>query len=127
VARLTAAFDVATLCSQSEAFPNVIGEAMACCVPCVATDVGECRRVIGDTGRIVETQDPGALAAAWTDLLALPASERRTLGFAARQRVVRDFDITSIAKQYQSLYESLVEPDSSYEPQPCTTQPILKH
>lgn len=77
VPRITAALDIATLTScWGEAFPNVPGEAMACGVPCVATNVGDAALIVGETGRIVQPGDPKALARAWEEILSLPPKEQ---------------------------------------------------
>ena len=47
-----------------EGFPNAIGEAMACGVPAVATDVGDTAVLIAGIGSVVPPRDPGALASA---------------------------------------------------------------
>lgn len=108
VATITAALDVATSSSAyGEAFSNVMGEAMACGVPFAATDVGDARAILGETGRVVPPRQPAALAAAWQALLSLPEAERATLGAAARQRIQSHFSLPVIAAQYAALYRGL--------------------
>jgi glycosyltransferase involved in cell wall biosynthesis len=104
VPRLLAALDVAVLSSVGEAFPLVLGEAMACGVPCVATDVGDAARIIGETGEVVPPRDPAALAAALERVLNLEPERRRELGMAARQRIEENYSIERIAKRYEDLY-----------------------
>jgi glycosyltransferase involved in cell wall biosynthesis len=113
VPRLTAAFDVATCSSYSEGFPNAIGEAMACGVPCVSTDVGDCRALVGDTGVVVPPRQPQAMADGWLSILERPAEARQALGAAARARVEAHFDIATVARQYETLYDELATPPAS--------------
>lgn len=105
--QVTAAFDVAVCASFTEGFPNVVGEAMACAVPCIVTDVGDCASIVGDTGLVVPPRDTPALAAAMHQLLAAPAAERAALGLAARQRIERVFSIDAVVHQYETLFASL--------------------
>src|SRR4029077_8231929 len=84
MSRLFAGVDIATLSSLTEAFPSVIGEAMACGTPCVVTDVGDSALIVGDAERVVAPGDPDALAEAWRKLLEAGPGVRHRLGMAAR-------------------------------------------
>lgn len=111
VQQLYPAFDVAVLASAwGEAFPNVLGEALACAVPCVATDVGDAAAVVGDAGRIVPPADSERLSAAIVDVLNLGAEGRRALGRAGRRRVERHYSLAAIADRYRALYAATSGP-----------------
>jgi glycosyltransferase involved in cell wall biosynthesis len=104
---LTAAFDIAVLSSEAESFPNVVAEAMACGVPVVATDVGDCAEIIGDTGVVCPEGDAGALASGIISLAKLGTEDRRSLGQRARARIVANYSLTSIAQRYWDAYSSV--------------------
>jgi glycosyltransferase involved in cell wall biosynthesis len=101
---LMASLDILLLPSVGEAFPNVVGEAMACGVPCVATDVGDTAVLIGDTGLVSPPQDSTCLADQIAELLRRSRQEREALGALARQRVVQEFRLAIAARKYDELY-----------------------
>jgi glycosyltransferase involved in cell wall biosynthesis len=109
VHELLPALDLFTLCSRQEAFPNALGEAMACALPSVATDVGGVRELAGETVRLVPRQDPIALATAWHEVLVAPHEERARLGDAARRRITDGFSLSLVAARYASLYEAVLD------------------
>jgi len=90
-----------------EGFPNVLGEAMACAVPCVTTDVGDSAIVVGATGRVTPPHNPDALSAAIAAMLALDPAEREALGHAARRRVEEHFALDRVVDQFAALYDEV--------------------
>lgn len=107
IARLLPVCDLLVSSSRGEAFPNVLGEAMSCGLPCVATDVGDSGAILGSTGRVVPADDEAALTAAMAEILALPQSARQALGQAARERVIAEFNLPAVAQRYADLYRGL--------------------
>lgn len=104
IPRLLSALDVLASSSHGEAFPNVLGEAMACEVPCAVTDVGDCAEIVGDTGRVVPAGDMEDLARAVLDLLRLPLAAREALGRRARARIASRYEIGDVVRQYEDFY-----------------------
>lgn len=108
VPRVTAALDMAISSSSSEGFSNVLAEAMACGVGCIATDVGDSRLIIGSTGAVVPPQDSAGLAAAIETRIAMGPRLRAELGRSARARVLEQFDLPIVVARYEQLYATLV-------------------
>jgi glycosyltransferase involved in cell wall biosynthesis len=117
--RVMAALDVlVSSSSYGEAFPNVLGEAMACEVPCVTTDVGDSSMIVADTGIVVAVDDMASLADGVLLLLEMPTKERRMLGQRARQRVEAEFSIQSVVARYESVFAEAVA-TSGHGARPC--------
>jgi len=107
IPRITAALDLATLASWSEAFPNVLIEAMACSVPCVSTDAGDAALILGEDGWIVPVGDMVGLAAQWSGFLRLDEVERRRYAERARLRVMDKFEIGVVVRRYEEVYRDV--------------------
>jgi glycosyltransferase involved in cell wall biosynthesis len=108
VARLFAAADFVVSSSRfGEGFSNVLGEGMACGLPAIATDVGDAKLIVGDTGLVVPPEDPVALAAGIRTLAGESAAARAERGARARARIVENFDLAGAVERHVQLYASL--------------------
>jgi glycosyltransferase involved in cell wall biosynthesis len=109
IPELLQAMDCYVSASHAEAFPNVIGEAMAAGIPCIATDVGDSAFIVGDTGIVVLPNDSEALTNAMTRMAVLSADDRKALGKRARKRIQDHFPIEKSTKVYEALFLQLHE------------------
>jgi glycosyltransferase involved in cell wall biosynthesis len=81
--------------SYGEGFPNVVGEALACGVPCVVTDVGDSSLLIGNPEFVVPPRNPQALATAWGKCLQHGAPWNID---EARQRIVTNYSLETLTR-----------------------------
>lgn len=95
--------DLACLTSQSEGFPNVIGEAMACGLPMVSTDAGDAAYILGDPSRVVPPGDANALAQTLSRLLSDWPHTRTALAQAARARIVEQFGLDAMLQRTEAI------------------------
>lgn len=100
--------DVFCQSSWSEAFPNVLGEAMATGIPCVATNVGDSSCIIDNTGIIVPPHDENEMFNGLHAMLNKTDDERASLGKAARSRIKKKFGLKAIIGEYSKLYQNIV-------------------
>jgi glycosyltransferase involved in cell wall biosynthesis len=111
--RLVSSLDVAVSSSCMEGFPNVIGEAMSCGVPCVVTDVSDLPWIVDRTGYIVPPRNSEALASALIEMIKLGPGGREALGQTARRRVMEHFRLSSVVASYEEVYDNLISSDSA--------------
>lgn len=97
------AMDIFCLSSSNEAFPNVLVEAMAFGLPCVATQAGDAAEILGDNSFIVPIKNPAALAAAVLEMRNLSKQTRCELGTANAKNVRIKYSIANIALDYQKV------------------------
>jgi len=101
------ALDIAVLSSEEgEGFPNVVAEAMACGRPVVATDSGDARSIVGDTGEVVPPRNPEALAGGILQLLDRTRAGPQ-LSSRARARIEAGFSVPILVDRTARVLEQV--------------------
>lgn len=107
VPRIMNAIDIHILSSSSEAFPNVLNEAMACGTPCVTTDVGDAAMIVGDTGWVVTGRKPDDLTFSIKksiNEMAASSESWEKKKIAARSRIVDNYSIEVMVNKYNEVW-----------------------
>jgi glycosyltransferase involved in cell wall biosynthesis len=110
------AFDVMVLSSAyGEGFSNVLGEAMACGTPCVATDVGDAAQLIDTLGEVVPARDPEALKRGILTLLSRLESDKTKLKKEVEQRIANQFSVAKLVSRTVNLLEVVARKSANKE------------
>jgi glycosyltransferase involved in cell wall biosynthesis len=97
------AFDIATMPSAfGEGFPNVIGEAMACGIPVVATDVGDARTIVGELGEVVPPKRAELLCTGWQRLQQRLAQDA-SLHDAVRKTIIANYNVETMVERTEDI------------------------
>ena len=103
------ALDIVTSTSSfGEGFPNVVGEAMACGVPCVVADVGDSAIIVGETGIVVPPKDTQALADGWRSMLRRLNDKSYSIKEMARARIVSCYNSEIFIQKTSRIFLSLL-------------------
>lgn len=96
--------------SIQDNLPNTVVESLACGTPCVVFDVGGMKDMIDDkvNGRLISKIDARSLAEGINWLINIDDSEYAILSNNARNKVLRDYEISKVAQQYKRLYETVI-------------------
>lgn len=107
IERCANSFTLFTMSSHSEGTSVSLLEAMSSQLCPVVTEVGGNAAVLGDVlkHRLVPPADPDALAAAWREALADDEHRQRD-AIAARVRVIENFGLDTMVRQYENIYAS---------------------
>lgn len=102
------ASDLMVLTSDAEACPMVVLEAMSVGLPCVLTEAGAAKELVGNgvTGYVVERGDHMELAERISEL-ARDDLMRTSMGDAARKRVSNKFTLRQMVFNHIDLYTAL--------------------
>jgi glycosyltransferase involved in cell wall biosynthesis len=108
VPMLLSLMDIFCSSSRTEAFPNVVGEAMVQSRPCVVTDVGDTRFLVGDTAIVVPPENSQALAEGLLKVLKLSSSERTAMGRRGHERISSEFSFSKTLGLIEAVYAEVL-------------------
>jgi len=107
------AMDVLVFPTLKEAFGRVAAEALSCGVPVVASRVGGVPEIVkdGQTGILVEPENPGQIAEATISLLKNP-ERRKEIGGKGSKIMKENFSLSKHVREVQEVYNKLLMVDS---------------
>ena len=107
VPRILAGCDIGVLSSRSEGLPISLLEYGAAGLAAVVTDVGQCRAVVGDAGRVVPSGSPGQMADELIRLIQ-HADQREQRGREFQTAIERHFGAAAVMDRWLEVYDKVM-------------------
>uniref|UniRef100_A5WBZ9 Glycosyl transferase, group 1 n=1 Tax=Psychrobacter sp. (strain PRwf-1) TaxID=349106 RepID=A5WBZ9_PSYWF len=100
------AIDIFCLCSTTEGFPNVLGEAMSTERVCLSTKAGDAELILGNKSLLIHSTDCGGIASTLEQVVFKNPNnfDFNVLGMKARERIESNYSISKIVSDFESLY-----------------------
>jgi len=103
-----ASLDLFVLISRSEGFPTVVGEAMSFEKPCLVSDVGDAKILLGDGDQIARAGDLDSVVEGLKRFYLMTPPERTNIGIRNRCRIEKYFSQELMLNRYDKVYESVL-------------------
>jgi len=97
--------DIAVLPSRGESWGLVIGEAMACGLPVISSDVGMAQELLGEERGVLLTKETPSELAGAIDALLLDKKKAQAMGKKAHSFIVNRYSWDEVARQLEALYQ----------------------
>ena len=101
--------DFSICCSYGESFPNIIGESMSCAVPCIVSKVGDCSKIIEDSGWIFKSTSSTDIADKLNEVLKIADYEIEKKGSIARSIIKEKYSMDISVSKYEKIYLAIME------------------
>ena len=101
--------NIAIVSSLYEGFGFPVGEAMACSIPLIATNVASIPEITSNYAELIPEKDPDSIEKAIKKIFLNP-SKYQNRADAGRMHIIENFDWQKIAQQYENLiYQTMEE------------------
>lgn len=115
IAEYMSAMDIFCLPSITEGFPNVVGEAMASALPCVATSVGDVQKITGNNAIVVQPKNKKSLSKGLLEMLNMDNEKRHKMGLRGRIKIEEEYPVKLICEKHYNLYSLILDGENNYE------------
>ncbi|MBZ2192813.1 glycosyltransferase [Pseudoalteromonas arctica] len=95
--------------AYGEGFPNVVAEAMACGVPCIATDVGDSDKIVLTTDFLCPPREPKLLSKKIESYYTLSDDVKSVMRIEASNKIIQNYSINKMVDSFECEWRKSLE------------------